>query len=142
MKQTRLDYLRRCVRSVRFERMTPTWFGDEGLPQMYFDRAGNPITIGRWAALRECFTNEYKRVRSTKLPGGRWCSTVWLGMDHGYGKHRLIFETMVFVRKTEDATSEPMDEARYSTELEAIAGHEKMVDKWSHPQPTQSEAMA
>jgi hypothetical protein len=57
-----------------------------------------------------------------------WVSTVFLGIDHGFGEGPpLIFETMVF------ASERHLDERdcqRYSTESEAVTGHHEMVKKW------------
>lgn len=72
--------------------------------------------------------NDKKRIlKQETLKNGFFISTVWLGIDHGFGIGKpLIFETMVFVKnKFAD-----LDMARYSTEQEAIAGHKKMVAKW------------
>lgn len=61
----------------------------------------------------------YKIVAQTELPDGRWVSTVWLGMDHGFGERVLIFETLVW--------PEQDDMRRYSTEAEAVEGHTQAV---------------
>lgn len=54
-------------------------------------------------------------------PFGARVSTVWLGLDHGFGNAKpLIFETMVFDRHGHDVY-----QARYSTEEEARIGHER-----------------
>jgi hypothetical protein len=70
----------------------------------------------------------YKRVAENYV-GPLWVSTVWLGLDHGWGDGPpVIFETMVF--KTEGADNINWDEdicERYSTEEEALAGHERIV---------------
>ena len=60
-------------------------------------------------------------------PAGRRVSTVWLGLDHSFGREGppLIFETMLFER---DSWSEE-DVARHSTLEEAEAGHRRMVAK-------------
>jgi hypothetical protein len=64
-----------------------------------YDRQGNPITMRQWAVLHS--QESYKRVASDYLDDGSlWVSTVWLGMDHGFGRGLLIFETMVFVQST------------------------------------------
>ena len=80
-----------------------------------------------WAKLMEDM--EYRRIgKTTCCRGLVEISTVWLGLDHAFGGPRpLIFETMAFSRLP--WVSEDMD--RYSTEAEAIAGHEAMVKKWS-----------
>lgn len=92
---------------------------------------------------------KYKRVAETTLPNGLWVSTVWLGLDYGYpisdedqtNWKPMIFETMVFdtnnkrkykLGKTERTSlGEDIDMKRYSTEEEALKGHEEMVKKYS-----------
>lgn len=102
---------------------------------LYFNREGQPIDLGTWAALFE--VPEYKRVRETVLPDGTWVSTVWLGLDHSFwpdDPRPLIFETMVFARQGgrlgDGFSFHDLDTDRYSTEEEAIAGHGLMVAKW------------
>jgi len=92
----------------------------------YFDRQGNPMELLEWG--RKLEDHEYKRVRKTTLPDGKWVSTVWLGLDHNLLLRgpRAIFETMVF----ESEGGADCDMERYSTEEEAIAGHEAMVKKF------------
>lgn len=90
----------------------------------FYNRDGEAIDMFQWSALLS--NREYKRVAETTLPDGRWVSTVWLGLDHGYGAGSpLIFETMVF-RSKDDLEDLAMD--RYSTEDEAKTGHQEMVD--------------
>ena len=87
---------------------------------LYFDKQGQAIDMKAWARLME--GAEYKRVALTKLPNGTDVSTVWLGLNHSYGEGRpLIFETMTF------GDEETQEQQRYSTEAEALAGHEAMV---------------
>ena len=90
----------------------------------YYDRQGNPIDLMAWG---ESLETE-KRVRETTLPDGKWISTVWLGLNHNFCSPGppLIFETMVFPKEGEYGE---LDCNRYSTEEEAIAGHEAMVEK-------------
>ncbi len=54
-------------------------------------------------------------------------STVWLGLDHGFGQtaEPLIFETMVF--KAGDMSG--LEQRRYASEDEARAGHAAYVDE-------------
>jgi hypothetical protein len=94
----------------------------------YYDRQGKPMTLEEWAPTVD--DAKLKRVAETTLPDGKWISTVWLGLDHNFNERGppLIFETMVF------SSSREMTELyteRYSTEAEALAGHEAMVAKWS-----------
>jgi len=67
-------------------------------------------------------TDEW-RVAKTDLPGDVFVSTVFLGLDHGFGRPGppILFETMVF--------GGPMDDyqERYATWDEAEAGHERIV---------------
>lgn len=105
-------------------------FGD------FYDREGNPIEMMQWAELR--MIPGYIRIAQTELPNGRTVSTVWLGLDHGFfgDGPPLIFETMVFGCEEERVsliiagmTTYRPDEGqwRYTTEVEALAGHEAVV---------------
>ena len=102
----------------------------EGGDLMYYDKLGNEIDVLEWGKLFENF--EYKRISETTLKDGKWVSTVWLGLDHGFGKKRLIFETMVFPSKE---NMSDLDCDRYSTLKEAIEGHKKMVKKYEKEAP-------
>jgi hypothetical protein len=85
-----------------------------------FDRAGRAITKEEWADLH---TEEYKRVGLQQYEGGVSVSTVWLGLDHSFGRGRpQIFETMIF-----GPEGYPYQEAcmRYASEAAAIMGHRR-----------------
>lgn len=85
-----------------------------------YSRQGKPITVEEWARESD------NRVAHTHV-GAVEISTVWLGLDHRmYGNGPpLIFETMLFVfGGAVDHVQE-----RYSTEAEALAGHQKWVTK-------------
>lgn len=84
----------------------------------YYDRAGNPISADRWV---EAFRNN--TIKSTVV-GDVHVSTVYLGIDHNWGDGPpLIFETMVFG----GALDQTCD--RYSTEAEAVADHQRLVEQ-------------
>lgn len=102
----------------------------------FYDRHGAPITsLLAWADKFE--TPSYRRIAETTLPDGTWISTVWLGRNHAFGDGPpLIFETMVF-RSPDDLTH--LDSERYSTEAEAVAGHQRMVDTWAHREADRTE---
>lgn len=100
----------------------------------YFDKQGQPITMRQWTELRwdrdgdnsATGISDYARVGYTELAGGVWVSTVWLGMDHGWGMGRpVLFETMIFCKHD----NYPYDSAqmRYCTEEEAREGHDRTV---------------
>ena len=97
----------------------------------YYDRTGQPLAdITAWDKLHDDI--QYRRVAETTVPDGTWISTVWLGIDHRFSEGPpLIFETMVFPQK--GGTLDERDQVRYSTEVEALAGHEAMVVKWGGP---------
>ena len=96
---------------------------------MWYDRDGKSIEdVGE--VEKKLTDPNYKIVKQTTLPDGKWVSTVWLGLDHNYTGNGLplIFETMVF--QNHSNLSE-LDVERYSTIKEARMGHEVMVNKWA-----------
>ena len=99
-----------------------TWESDEF---RCFDRDGKAISITEMATLFEL--PGYRRIAVTqdmKLHG-RKVSTIWLGLDHGYGDESpLIFETMVF------GDQGVLDMKRTGTEMEAKIAHADMCAKW------------
>jgi|SRR5215468_6543582 len=116
----------------------------------YFDRQGFPIPGDGerdptlvWARMHSDL--DYCRVAYDDLPDGSYLSTVWLGLDHGFGGPPLIFETMRFAGALSEAESplsyqyhetlpfpDPIDDSetdqlRYRTEEEALAVHHEIV---------------
>lgn len=91
-----------------------------------YDKEGRPIdtrTLGRlW------MDRDYKVIAQEDVltPNGDmlWVSTVWLGIDHGWGESKvpIIFETMVFGEGLADKYCE-----RYATEAQSKTGHERVV---------------
>lgn len=85
----------------------------------YFDRQGAPISFGEWS---ERHSRGDWRVAQDRL-GEAWVSTIWNGIDAGpLDEPPVIFETVIF--------GGPYDryEWGYSTEVEAKAGHERVVE--------------
>lgn len=106
--------------------------GPDGLDEMWdaldqgdhYDRAGNRISMRDWGRLRQ-FGGDYMIVKQETI-GDYFVSTVWLGLDHGFGRGApVIFETMVF----HTGSSSDLDCERYCTEEEASEGHERIADK-------------
>jgi hypothetical protein len=111
----------------------------------YYDREGQPLE--REDAWRLMEDYDYTKLKDTYLgEGAIWISTVWLGLNHGWDDGPpVIFESMVFGdEKTHEAWTDPnghywpayeyresLDEERYCTEEEALAGHERLVEKWT-----------
>lgn len=96
----------------------------------YYGRDGEPISFAAFAALFE--DPDYKVVQQDRLtyrdPDDVLVSTVWLGLDHGFGASDapLIFETLVFA--PDDFPLQDHME-RYFTEQEAQAGHLDILDR-------------
>jgi len=95
----------------------------------YYNREGEPIDMDEWTRLSggPGMDGDYRRIDSTYLMAGmetRWVSTVWLGLDHGFGMGGppVIFETMIF-----DQAGTDYGQWRYSTEDQARAGHQDAV---------------
>lgn len=87
----------------------------------FYDREGKEIKLLEWTRMIE--NPKYRVVKQTAVKKVR-VSTIWLGLDHGFGKGPpLIFETIIFDKDSE------LDqrEEKYSTLEEAIAGHLKAV---------------
>jgi hypothetical protein len=60
-------------------------------------------------------------------------STIYLGIDHGFGGRPLWYETMVFLMDTNGEKVVDwgeLDSNRYETESDAVQGHADMVMKW------------
>jgi hypothetical protein len=90
----------------------------------YFDQEGKPITHDQWSELWGDL--DERQFRKTTI-GRFFISTVWLGMNHRYNDGPpLIFETMIFDEKSNSAD---IGCQRYSTKVEAIAGHEDAI-RW------------
>ena len=83
---------------------------------LYYDREGRPLDDPmKWAKL---FSDpKYKVLQKTETRGAV-VSTVWLGLDHGWGEGPpIIFETIVFGGRCDG------EMWRYSTEEQARLGH-------------------
>jgi hypothetical protein len=106
---------------------------------LYYDRKAQPITLGRWVVLNELGDPEYGptgmhyKVLGRTRVGPYVVSTVWLGIDHGFGRAApIIFESMVFsaepvIEHEGGMHRQDFDMDRYATEEQAYAGHEQMV---------------
>lgn len=88
----------------------------------YYDREGNPLSLNEWGEKMQ--DDEYRTVAKTELGNDVLVSTVWLGLDHNFwpGGAPLIFETMIF-----DHHGNPQYQDRYTTEVQAVAGHDQAV---------------
>lgn len=91
----------------------------------YYNRDLSPVTTGK-EFLNVCSMSiEDKRVALTELGNLGSVSTVFLRMDHNFTGEGppVLFETLVFGGKLDGKME------RYCTEAEALAGHERMVER-------------
>ena len=96
---------------------------------VYYNRQGAPISVEQYSRLHG--DEDYHRIGKQHFEGGIRVSTVWLGIDHGFGSGTpILFETMVFSGNDRY----PYDQAqmRYCTEQEAIDGHRRTCDDIEH----------
>lgn len=107
----------------------------------YYQRDGKPYpnnqhnaALFAWAKDMEDPKKKIVKQDNVGLFGAFWVSTVWLGLDHNFFSGKpIIFETMVsccFPKVNWFACSD-LDQDRYSTEKEALKGHEVTVALWS-----------
>lgn len=105
----------------------------------YYDRQGFPIPSDGtdpptlvWARYHE-HDPDYASVARDELPDGSRLSTVWLGLDHGFGRP-LFFETMRFAADSaaglefpDPTDGEETTQLRYGSEEEALAAHHEIL---------------
>lgn len=89
---------------------------------------GTPVAITQQELIDILNTGEplYRQIRCDKLPD-RLVSTVFLRIDHGIGlqKAPVLWETMVF-----DDDGEVSECRRYTSQADAIRGHDEIVTAW------------
>ena len=101
---------------------------------IYYKLDGDKIiptnNLVEWA---KWFETANRRIDYTELPDGKRVSTIFLGIDHNFGKGvPLLFETIVFASRDAPKTSfNDLDISRYSTKSKALLGHSDMVKKWT-----------
>jgi hypothetical protein len=86
----------------------------------HYDIDGNPITMDEWT---ELFRDKSKKILRKTSVGSLEVSTVWLGLDHGFGASPpLIFETMIFGGGLNNPCW------RWTNKHDAVTGHHAVVD--------------
>jgi len=85
----------------------------------FYDQEGRPMEIMEWGRARQDLANIIvARDERDEI----MVSTVWIGIDHGWGQGPpIIFETMIFGGKHDQY------QERYATRDEALAGHARAV---------------
>src|SRR5262245_3981332 len=95
---------------------------------MYYilNAAGEPVkadNVLQWAEWFESHTAD-RVVARTELAGDVLVSTVFLGMDHGFGADQpILFETMIFGGSLDETQD------RYATRTAAENGHRYYVEQ-------------
>lgn len=109
---------------------------------LWFNRKGEPVSDDQGA--RSLASDRVVKQEDTVDSAGRhwFVSTIFLGIDHSFDSAGppLLFETMVFGYKAPSKLGNPKGidgndrySNRYSTEEEALAGHETalaLVHEW------------
>ena len=95
-----------------------------------------PVDHKEWARWFETHTKQ--RIVRQDTVAGKWVSTVFLGVDHGFGGRDIptLFETMVFNTKDDgepDMSGE--DQWRWRSYREALLGHEAVVEALKNGTP-------
>jgi hypothetical protein len=89
------------------------------------DADGEPVqceSLLDWARWMQ--ESPERRVVARETVNGAVVSTVFLGLDHQFGRGLpLLFETMVFGGPNDQ------NQERYSTRAEALAGHTRVVEE-------------
>ena len=97
------------------------------------DEAGNPVAadLMTWARWFEDIAK--RQLARTDLPDGGFVSTVFLGLDHGFGRGApVLWESLAF-----DAEGSSCEETmrRYTSREEALMGHAEVVALFTDPAP-------
>jgi hypothetical protein len=89
----------------------------------FYGFEGEPISWEEWLALLR--DDDGVVVAVDTLDHNVEVSTVWLGLDHGFGQtaRPLIYETVIYGGRLEGRG------ARYATREEALAGHAQAVEQ-------------
>ena len=95
-----------------------------------------PCTLMQWAEWIER-DRLGRLIDQTEIPG-YWISTVFLGIDYGFGGPPLFFESMVFRKEGEQRGGEA-EQRRYTTAAEARRGHKDLIKLWTKRGPDWSE---
>lgn len=102
------------------------------------DKDGNPVVEHDAIKWANWFENAPNRRIAYEMTGEYHVSTVFLGLDHNFsGSEPILWETMAFENKwrkskingKEFKYQKSIDQDRYHTRAEALAGHEAMVLK-------------
>ena len=98
----------------------------------YIEVDGKPVPCEDLMEWGTWFEKADREVAKHIVNGIR-VSTIFLGLDHGFGGKLLLYETMTFNDRTTKEVSglKPFVEIqkRYATRAEAIIGHGEVIDE-------------
>lgn len=100
-------------------------FEDDDMGLYILDENKNPVKCNDMSVWGKWIKNpENKRVALTNISEDVYVSTVFLGIDHNFGRNDkpILFETMVF-----GGIYDGLEAMRYYTFEEALLGHDAMV---------------
>ena len=97
------------------------WRNDLSVNFYILDEAGRVVLAKRPVEWSRWFENNSNRIVGNDTFGDVRVSTVFLGIDHGFGAGPLVlWETMIFGGKLDG------EQRRYTSREDAIRGHEEM----------------
>jgi len=96
----------------------------------------NLMAWGKWME-----ADERRFLKQTTLADGTYISTVFLGLDHGFGAGTpVLWESMIF---PEQGEWHELYQDRYTSKAAALAGHEALCAKYRTPaqesEPTENQ---
>jgi hypothetical protein len=95
----------------------------------YFDRDGDPLSLGEWAWLYEA--PSYKFIVTTTLPNHCWVATIWHGV-RDFDDDGNVLETSVFPEAP--AEGKPLlpsiERVTHASMDEALRVHSELADKY------------
>jgi hypothetical protein len=99
---------------------------DEQFADLYIEKDGIPVHPNSWEEYLAYMSQpEARRVAKTQVTPEITVSTVFLSIDHDFGRTGwpVLFETMVFGGALDQ------EQVRYTSRLQAEQGHEAMVER-------------
>jgi hypothetical protein len=87
-----------------------------------YDKEHNPIPCDMETWANKFGDMSYRKVAQDEV-GGTTISTVFLGLDHGFGEGPpILWETCIFFSEGSDVIE------RYTSYEDAVEGHQKVVE--------------
>jgi hypothetical protein len=110
---------------INLDRRHRVRYPEPRLQQVYFDRHGEPLTLGQWAFLYEA--PSYKFLRNTILPNRYWIATIWQGVNPELDEPPMVLETGVMLLNHEDRGLDLVYREVHPFEEAAFVAHDAVV---------------